>query len=34
VDTHIGGLRRKLEADPLRPRHILTVRSAGYILKG
>jgi DNA-binding response OmpR family regulator len=32
VDTHIGELRRKLEADPSRPRHITTVRSAGYRL--
>ncbi len=30
VDTHIGELRRKLEADPASPRHIKTVRSAGY----
>ena len=32
VDTHIGELRRKLEQDPARPRHILTVRKAGYRL--
>jgi len=32
VDTHIGELRRKLEADPSNPRHILTVRKAGYRL--
>lgn len=32
VDTHIGELRRKLEADPSRPRHISTVRSVGYRL--
>lgn len=32
VDTHIGELRRKLEADPAHPRHITTVRSAGYRL--
>jgi DNA-binding response OmpR family regulator len=32
VDTHIAELRRKLEADPSRPRHILTVRKAGYRL--
>ncbi|HJR61142.1 MAG TPA: response regulator transcription factor [Vicinamibacterales bacterium] len=34
VDTHIGELRRKLEQDPSTPRHILTVRKAGYRLDG
>jgi two-component system, OmpR family, alkaline phosphatase synthesis response regulator PhoP len=33
VDTHIGELRRKLEADPAEPRHILTVRKTGYRLQ-
>jgi DNA-binding response OmpR family regulator len=33
VDTHIVGLRHKLEVDPLNPRHIVTVRSAGYLLR-
>jgi len=32
VDTHIGELRRKLEVDPARPRHIVTVHSTGYRL--
>ncbi len=32
VDTHIAELRRKLEADPARPRHLLTVRKVGYRL--
>ena len=32
VDTHIGELRRKLEHDASTPRHILTVRKAGYRL--
>lgn len=32
VDTHIAELRRKLEKDPSSPRHILTVRKAGYRL--
>ncbi len=32
VDTHVAELRRKLEADPAAPRHILTVRKAGYRL--
>jgi two-component system alkaline phosphatase synthesis response regulator PhoP len=30
VDTHIAELRRKLEAEPSNPRHILTVHKAGY----
>jgi DNA-binding response OmpR family regulator len=33
VDTHIAELRRKLEGDPSAPRHILTVRKAGYRLQ-
>jgi len=33
VDTHIAELRRKLEDDPGQPRHILTVRKAGYRLQ-
>ncbi len=33
VDTHILELRRKLEDDPARPKHILTVRKAGYRLE-
>jgi two-component system, OmpR family, alkaline phosphatase synthesis response regulator PhoP len=33
VDTHIGELRKKLEADPAHPRHILTVRKIGYRLQ-
>jgi len=33
VDTHVGELRRKLEKDPSRPRHILTARKAGYRLE-
>jgi DNA-binding response OmpR family regulator len=32
VDTHVAELRRKLEEDPATPRHILTVRKAGYRL--
>ena len=32
VDTHVGELRRKLESDPAKPRHILTVRKSGYRL--
>ncbi|MGH7709985.1 MAG: response regulator transcription factor [Gemmatimonadaceae bacterium] len=30
VDTHVAELRRKLEAEPAQPRHILTVRKTGY----
>jgi len=33
VDTHVAELRKKLEADPAEPRHILTVRKVGYRLK-
>ena len=32
VDTHVAELRRKLEQDPARPQHILTVRKSGYRL--
>ena len=34
VDVHVAELRRKLEADPANPRHILTVRKKGYRLQG
>ena len=34
VDTHVAELRRKLEPEPAEPRHILTVRKAGYRLVG
>lgn len=33
VDTHVVELRRKLEEDPAKPQHILTVRKAGYRLQ-
>ena len=33
VDTHVAELRRKLEDDPAVPKHILTVRKAGYRLR-
>ena len=33
VTTHINRVRAKLEADPLRPEIILTVRGAGYRMR-
>jgi DNA-binding response OmpR family regulator len=33
VTTHINRLRAKLEADPMRPEMILTVRGAGYKMR-
>ena len=30
LDTHVASLRAKLEADPSRPAHIITVRKVGY----
>ena len=32
VDIHVARLRRKIEADPAQPRHLVTVRGAGYRL--
>ena len=32
VDIHIAKLRRKIEPEPSRPRHLVTVRGAGYRL--
>ena len=32
VDVHVRWIRAKLEADPARPRHVVTVRGAGYRL--
>lgn len=32
IDSHIKNLRKKIEADPARPRHILTVYGVGYKL--
>jgi len=34
VDSHVAELRRKLEADPARPAHILTVWKVGYRFEG
>jgi two-component system, OmpR family, alkaline phosphatase synthesis response regulator PhoP len=33
VDVHVGSLRQKLEDDPRRPRHLLTVQGLGYKFK-
>ena len=30
IDAHVKNLRRKLEADPRNPRHVLTVYGVGY----
>lgn len=32
VDQHVATLRRKIEADPRRPRHLVTVHGTGYKL--
>lgn len=32
VDIHIAKLRRKIELDPAKPNHLLTIRGAGYRL--
>jgi two-component system response regulator RegX3 len=32
VDIHVAKLRRKIEPDPGKPRHLITVRGAGYRL--
>lgn len=34
VDVHIASLRQKLESNPKRPRHILTVHGRGYKFAG
>jgi DNA-binding response OmpR family regulator len=33
VTTHINRVRAKVEADPMRPRFVLTVRGAGYKMR-
>jgi two-component system alkaline phosphatase synthesis response regulator PhoP len=34
VDSHVAELRRKVEIDPAKPRHILTVWKVGYRFEG
>ncbi|NNM32419.1 MAG: response regulator transcription factor, partial [Gemmatimonadetes bacterium] len=34
LDTHVASLRAKLEVDPSRPAHIVTVRKVGYRIDG
>jgi len=34
VDVHIRWLREKVETDPAHPKHLLTIRGAGYKLEG
>jgi two-component system OmpR family response regulator len=34
VDVHVRWLRQKIETDPAKPRHLLTVRGTGYKLEG
>jgi DNA-binding response OmpR family regulator len=33
IDVHISSLRKKLGDDPKMPRFIVTVRSAGYMMR-
>lgn len=33
VDVHVGRLRQKIEPDPARPRHLVTMRGLGYKLQ-
>ena len=34
VDVHVRWLRKKIEADPAHPHHLLTVRGVGYKFEG
>jgi two-component system OmpR family response regulator len=34
IDVHIRWLRRKIESDPQRPCHLVTIRGIGYKLEG
>jgi two-component system OmpR family response regulator len=33
IDVHVRWLRRKIEADPQQPRHLITIRGIGYKLE-
>jgi two-component system response regulator RegX3 len=33
VDVHVGRLRQKIESDPAKPRHLVTLRGLGYKLQ-
>ena len=33
LDTHVKRLRKKIEANPAEPQHVLTVRGIGYRFK-
>ncbi len=30
IDSHVANIRRKIEADPANPKHILSIRGVGY----
>ena len=32
IDVHISRIRQAIEADPKKPRRVITVRGAGYVL--
>jgi two-component system OmpR family response regulator len=34
IDVHVRWLRQKIEADPQKPRHLITIRGLGYKLEG
>jgi DNA-binding response OmpR family regulator len=34
IDTHIANLRKKIEAEPARPRYLISVRGVGYRFDG
>jgi DNA-binding response OmpR family regulator len=34
IDTHIANLRKKIEAEPAKPCHLVSVRGIGYRFDG